>query len=1076
MSGSPNSRQNHFRIRLDGKIVASTPTWGAAEDGNWFPGLDAPFRVRFAIDNTGGAGSGNLRIWCRKNGGTAAQVTTTSTVVRSVDDSATGTGGAIATGTFRLTAGAGAAVAGLSSEIGTGGTCAAASYNEIEHAIMLRSADLTAGDVVELLIGLDGGTTFASYNQIPTITIPAADSAPSGTTTYQLSNTASDLTGETVNKQLATSGSAGTWAAQALTANNSNTADSVADASFFTPAGVPGANGGSNAGKYSTVSLDITTGNTNVRYSARIIRVNSSGVVQAYGPLSAESSAGTTGIYTFNCSWNGLGTWVSGDRLRLDVRARNNTTSSSQSFTLTYASANSSIAFIDAAASATGDLSATLGALTVSSTGVQGAPVGSLSKTLDALTASSTGSAPAKGDLSQTLGAVTLASAGGAPQTVGTLSATLGALSLSSTGAAPAVGAASPTLDALSLSATGAVAAETWNPSDKHADIVLSNGNLTATKSGSDNSTSVRGETARGGSTEWFFEVTITEVINVAVGVANSSFVLNGWPGDDTNACALYSNGDLGYGGYIDYGNLNNGDVVGVHWKPATGDVLFYVNGSLFASQATSLTSVYPLLEAYSNGDGGTANFGATAFTFQPSGTTSWDGSQVAGAAAVGTLTATLDAVTASAVGAAPAVGTATPTLGAVSLTATGAAPSVGTVSATLGAVTLAAAGAASITGAVSQTLGAVTLSATGAAPVVGAFSQTLGTISLTSAGASPAVGSLSATLGAVALSSAGAAAAPVGSLSQTLGALTLSSAGLVSVRGTATATLGTLTAASAGVAPTVAQAAITLGSVTLGAAGVAPVVGAASITLSSLSLFATSGTPQIFGAVSATLSDATLTASGAAPTVGVVTGTLGALTLAGTASAPAKGTLGTTLASVAVIAAGVAPSAGSLSKALDSLTISATGDVQGQSAGDLAVTLGAVSLSATARAPAAGAFSKTLDTLTVSATGDVQGLSVGDLAVTLDALVVSATGAAQAQAAGSLSVTLADLTGSAAGTAPVAGIATLTLTSLTLVASDAARLPPARWVEVTGRVSSAQTSGRAYRARVIGRMNKKAA
>jgi hypothetical protein len=344
MSGSPSNEQRHFRVRIDGKAVDSTPTWGAAEDANFWPGYDAPFRVRFAVSNVGTGTAGNFASYYElNNSGTWVLITTTSSVVRGVDASSNGAlaSNTPSTANFRLTAGSGTAVNGRYTETGTiGGSCAAASHSEYEYGYQFLDADIAPGDVIKIRI--QATAVFATYTNIPTFTAPAADSAPSGPTAYQLSDTASDLTGETVNKRLETTGAAGSWSGQNLDKNDTGLT-SIVDGSFFTLSGVPGTSGNSSAGKYADVSLDITTGNSLLRYSVRLIRVNSSGVVQAYGPLSAETTAGTSAIYTFQASFNGLGTWVSGDRLRLDVRIRNSSTTSGQSATLTYASSNSGI-------------------------------------------------------------------------------------------------------------------------------------------------------------------------------------------------------------------------------------------------------------------------------------------------------------------------------------------------------------------------------------------------------------------------------------------------------------------------------------------------------------------------------------------------------------------------------------------------------------------------------------------------------------------------------------------------------------------------------------------------------------
>lgn len=104
----------------------------------------------------------------------------------------------------------------------------------------------------------------------------------------------------------------------------------------------------------------------------------------------------------------------------------------------------------------TGDLSKTLGALTLSSAGsvIVG---GALSQTLGALTGSAAGTVLVQGALSQTLGALTLSASGGAPAITGDLSATLGAVTLSGAGGVLIQGALSQTLGSISLSGAGTV-------------------------------------------------------------------------------------------------------------------------------------------------------------------------------------------------------------------------------------------------------------------------------------------------------------------------------------------------------------------------------------------------------------------------------------------------------------------------------------------------------------------------------------------------------------------------------------------------------------------------------------------
>lgn len=87
----------------------------------------------------------------------------------------------------------------------------------------------------------------------------------------------------------------------------------------FTEPGIPGASGVS--GDY-TVEVDIAAGDTSVQISAAVARVNSSGVEQATSAFTAEQVAAGA-VLTFTFTNPSLGTWASGDRLRVAVRYRN---------------------------------------------------------------------------------------------------------------------------------------------------------------------------------------------------------------------------------------------------------------------------------------------------------------------------------------------------------------------------------------------------------------------------------------------------------------------------------------------------------------------------------------------------------------------------------------------------------------------------------------------------------------------------------------------------------------------------------------------------------------------------------
>jgi hypothetical protein len=172
----------------------------------------------------------------------------------------------------------------------------------------------------------------------------------------------------------------------------------------------------------------------------------------------------------------------------------------------------------------------------------------------------------------------------------------------------------------------------TLNPSDKSADITLSNGNLTFTGTNTPgHNYNVRGTQA--GAAGRYFEVTYSTIAantgTPGVGVANLSQSLSAYPGDP-NAVGWFQSGYTewpGSGYSNNFGTFAVGDVLGVYRRTST--IEFFKNGAIVGT-AVGLPSgaLYPIISPLTNGDTGTANFGATALSYLPLGATSWDGSQ----------------------------------------------------------------------------------------------------------------------------------------------------------------------------------------------------------------------------------------------------------------------------------------------------------------------------------------------------------------------------------------------------------------------------------------------------------------
>lgn len=193
--------------------------------------------------------------------------------------------------------------------------------------------------------------------------------------------------------------------------------------------------------------------------------------------------------------------------------------------------------------------------------------------------------------------------------------------------------------------AHAAITYATWNPSDKDAKVILSNGNLTATVDTSQVAiwSNVR-STISENTGKWYWEITYSN--NTAgdgaanMGIGNASMSLsnndnNGIGGVGANGLSYYPTGSGIFHYWFNnaqtvYGSAtNNQATIGVAWDAGAGTVHFYPNctdaGSI--SLSPNIAAGTTLFAAWSgNKDSGTvgsgsgsipvitANFGATAF------------------------------------------------------------------------------------------------------------------------------------------------------------------------------------------------------------------------------------------------------------------------------------------------------------------------------------------------------------------------------------------------------------------------------------------------------------------------------
>jgi len=167
---------NHFRWGKDDGTEAAH-TWWANEDVNPAAGglpLDTAILLRFNEQETGGTAAANTdaTFEFRINGGTWTALTTTSVGPRAVAVAAFTNGQACTqrlsgTGTFE-TSGAGCTEDGTSG--GTANDIAASGCSETECGLIVDSADVVAGDVIEFRLTSPDWTV--TNNVVPTFTVP----------------------------------------------------------------------------------------------------------------------------------------------------------------------------------------------------------------------------------------------------------------------------------------------------------------------------------------------------------------------------------------------------------------------------------------------------------------------------------------------------------------------------------------------------------------------------------------------------------------------------------------------------------------------------------------------------------------------------------------------------------------------------------------------------------------------------------------------------------------------------------------------------------------------------------------
>ncbi|MCK5200307.1 MAG: hypothetical protein KAR21_18245, partial [Spirochaetales bacterium] len=177
----------------------------------------------------------------------------------------------------------------------------------------------------------------------------------------------------------------------------------------------------------------------------------------------------------------------------------------------------------------------------------------------------------------------------------------------------------------------------TYNPSDKSAQIVLSNGNLTATNSASSDAASVRSVLGKL-SGKYYWEVTISESVTefLKIGIGNSSANIEDFPGKNINSYGHGAGGGKYYNdNWQEYGDsFTEGDTVSIALDMDNGKVWWAKNGVWQASgdpasgtneAFSGINGTFYSMDSpgFTSGESVTANFGMSSFLYSvPSGFT----------------------------------------------------------------------------------------------------------------------------------------------------------------------------------------------------------------------------------------------------------------------------------------------------------------------------------------------------------------------------------------------------------------------------------------------------------------------
>lgn len=358
-----------------------------------------------------------------------------------------------------------------------------------------------------------------------------------------------------------------------------------------------------------------------------------------------------------------------------------------------------------------------------------------------------------------------------------------------------------------------------------------------------------------------------------------------------------------------------------------------------------------------------------------------------------------------------------------------------GSVSSSLQGVSASASANQENTSTASSSLSGVSSSASGTQENTGTASSSLSGVSSQASGSQALSGSASSSLSGFS-SAASAAQENSGIASPALSGISSSASGSLAanISGSASSSLSGISASSTGAQENTSSASSQLSGVSSSASASQELSGSGASSLQGVSSSA-SGSQELSGAVSSSLSGVSSTASGAQENIGAASSQLSGVSSSASGSALSGASASSTLSGISSTGSGSQENTGIASSSLSGVSTTGTGSATQDVTGTASSSLSGVSSSASASQEVSGVASSSLQGVSTSASGSVPQVVTGSISSAISG--ISSAASASQELSGIGSSNLSGISASGSGTVPqdVAGVGSSELSGISVSA-----------------------------------------